>query len=146
VRVRSNSPDETQEIGQRIGRCLKTGDVVCLYGDLGMGKTTLVRGVASAFGIEGRDITSASFSIIAEYPTAVPFYHVDLYRISTPADLESTGIWEVVGADGVVVVEWAERLGDISGIKTISVQMESDGPDVRTIEIEGLDEKTWNNM
>ena len=69
------------EIGFKLGKRLKRGDVVCLYGELGTGKTTMVKGIAKAFGISERDITSASFSIIVEYDLETPFYHIDLYRI-----------------------------------------------------------------
>ncbi|MEW6602915.1 MAG: tRNA (adenosine(37)-N6)-threonylcarbamoyltransferase complex ATPase subunit type 1 TsaE, partial [Nitrospirota bacterium] len=73
MKLQSESDAETRAIGRRLGGQLKKGDVVCLYGELGAGKTTMVKGIASAFGINERDITSASFTIIAEYNANVPF-------------------------------------------------------------------------
>ncbi|UCE71714.1 MAG: tRNA (adenosine(37)-N6)-threonylcarbamoyltransferase complex ATPase subunit type 1 TsaE, partial [Nitrospiraceae bacterium] len=72
--LQSNSASETKAIGQRIGSQLKAGNVVCLYGDLGAGKTTITQGIASSLGINERDITSASFTIISEHEGTVPFY------------------------------------------------------------------------
>ena len=148
MRVSSDSPSGTEQAGQRIGRCLRPGDIVCLYGDLGAGKTTLVRGIASAFGIPGRDITSASFTVIAEYPVSPFFYHIDLYRIKSPDDLDSTGIWDLLGGDAISVIEWAENLGDITGQRgnIITIRLSDSGSDTREIIIEGIDEDTWNNL
>ena len=81
MRLQSKNEIETLHFGQRLGKKLKPGDIVCLYGELGAGKTTVTKGIASAFGIKERDITSASFTIIAEYDNDIPFYHIDLYRI-----------------------------------------------------------------
>jgi len=72
MKILSNSPDETKDIGFRLGRLLKAGDIVGLYGDLGAGKTTMVKGIAKAVGIDEREIVSASFTIIAEYETDPP--------------------------------------------------------------------------
>ena len=68
-------------IGFRLGNLLRPHSVVCLYGELGAGKTTFVKGIAQALGISDRDITSASFTIIAEYDSEIPLYHIDLYRL-----------------------------------------------------------------
>ena len=78
MRLKSKNEGETISLGQRMGQKLKPGDVVCLYGELGTGKTTITKGIASSFGIHERDITSASFTIIAEYEGDIPFYHIDL--------------------------------------------------------------------
>lgn len=146
MRLTSNSPSDTEEIGQRLGKVLKAGDVVCLYGDLGSGKTTMVKGMASYFGISSRDVTSASFTVIAEYPVNPPFYHIDLYRIKSRDDLESTGIWDIVGGDGVSVIEWSEKLGNDYKKSVIKVFLKEPGEFIREIIIEGIDEKTWNNL
>jgi tRNA threonylcarbamoyladenosine biosynthesis protein TsaE len=148
VRVRSTSPEGTEQIGQKIGRCLRPGDIVCLYGDLGTGKTTLVRGIASTFGIPARDITSASFTVIAEYPVDPFFYHIDLYRIKNSDDLDSTGIWDLIGGDAISVIEWAENLGEITGQgrDIIRVWLSDGGGDVREIVTEGIHEDAWHNL
>jgi tRNA threonylcarbamoyladenosine biosynthesis protein TsaE len=146
VRLTSSSPSDTEEIGKRLGKALKAGDVVCLYGDLGAGKTTMVKGIASSFGICSRDVTSASFTVIAEYPVNPPFYHIDLYRINSRDDLESTGIWDIIGGEGVSVIEWSEKLGNDYKKSVIKVFLKDSGESIREIVIEGIDEKTWNNL
>jgi tRNA threonylcarbamoyladenosine biosynthesis protein TsaE len=146
VKLTSASPEETEAIGLRLGKLLKQGASVGLYGDLGTGKTTMVRGIASAFGIDRRDVTSASFTIIAEYPGRHPFFHVDLYRIEKEEDLDATGIWDCLGRDGICVIEWAERLGKETVGGMIRVELADRGDDLREISIEGIDEKDWNNL
>lgn len=141
----SNSPAETEEIGYELGKRLKAGDVVALYGDLGTGKTTLVRGIASAFGISGRDVTSASYTIIAEYCSVPVFFHIDLYRVEKEEDVDNTGIWDCLGRDSVAVIEWAEKLGALTA-DFIRVRLNDIGDDRREICIEGLDEKDRHNQ
>jgi tRNA threonylcarbamoyladenosine biosynthesis protein TsaE len=138
MKLQSNSDSETREIGRRIGERLKAGDVVCLFGDLGAGKTTLVKGIASAFGIHERDITSASFTIIAEYDSPVPFYHIDLYRVAHD-DLAGLGLQEYLGTDGVAVIEWAERAQEYITGDYVKIKLSHRESSVRDIEIEGME-------
>ncbi len=137
MKLQSNSDAETREIGHRLGEHLRQGDVVCLYGELGAGKTTMVKGIASAFGINERDITSASFTIIAEYDISVPFYHIDLYRIS-PDEVSELGLQEYLGADGIAVIEWAERAEGEIPEQSILVIMHHKEDNTREIEIKGI--------
>jgi tRNA threonylcarbamoyladenosine biosynthesis protein TsaE len=106
------TPNERATIntGERLGRILRKGDIVCLYGNLGAGKTTFVKGIAKGLGIEEREITSASFVIIAEHYGRIPLFHIDLYRVSGGDDVPDLGIEEYLDGEGVAVVEWAERL------------------------------------
>jgi len=134
----SNGPDETKELGRRLGKKLKRGDVVCLYGELGSGKTVMVKGIASVFGINERDITSASFTIIAEYDAAVPFYHIDLYRITAGKSSE-LGLQEYLGGNGISVIEWAERAEEEIPEDCIRVSLNYKSDDVREIEITGME-------
>jgi tRNA threonylcarbamoyladenosine biosynthesis protein TsaE len=138
MKLQSNSDSETREIGRRIGERLKRGDVVCLYGDLGAGKTTMVKGIASALGISERDITSASFTIIAEYDADVPFYHIDLYRL-TPEQVPDLGLHEYLGPDGISVIEWAERAEGEVPADSIRVSLYHKEEDLREIEIRGME-------
>ena len=146
MKLTSRSPDDTVSIGFRLGKLLKAGDVVGLYGDLGAGKTTMVKGIAGAFGIDARDVTSASFTIIAGYESSPPFYHIDLYRIHGSEDVDNTGLWECTGGRSVSVVEWAEKLGDEYAKDIIRVTLADRGETEREITIEGIDEKDWNNL
>ncbi len=99
-------------MGRQIGELLVPGSVVCLFGELGTGKTVFVKGLASALGIEEDEVTSASFVIVAEHHGRIPLYHIDLYRIGSREGLSTTGIEEYLPSDGITVIEWAERLGD----------------------------------
>lgn len=137
--VITKSPEETEKIGFRLGSLLKGTERACilLYGDLGAGKTTFVKGVASAFGIPERDIGSASFVIVAEYETTPNFYHIDLYRIEHERDIESAGIWEYLES-GISVVEWAERLSEIPD-GAIKVRLQYLDECTREINIDGVD-------
>lgn len=146
MKVISNSPEATEEIGFKIGKKLKAGDIVRLYGELGAGKTTMVKGIARALGIDRKDITSASFTIIAEYPGNPPFYHIDLYRTSAGADLDNTGIWDCIGSHSIAVIEWAEHAEDELPVDSIKVMIEDTGHDLREITVEGRDEKDWNYL
>jgi tRNA threonylcarbamoyladenosine biosynthesis protein TsaE len=110
VRLRTRGAEETIQAGISLGKTLNAGDSVLLYGDLGAGKTTFAKGVAEALGQSRADITSASFVIVAEHPGNPPLYHVDLYRLADEEAVEEAGVFEFLGADGVAVVEWAERL------------------------------------
>lgn len=146
MRLISNSPHATEEIGFQIGTLLQTGDTVGLYGNLGSGKTVMVKGIARSFHIDSRDITSASFTIIAEYQTQPPFFHIDLYRITNDSELDSTGIWDCLGGNAISVIEWAEKLGDEVPDKFIAVHIDVLDDEQRALTIEGIDEKNWNYL
>ncbi len=146
VKYISKGPDETKDIGFRLGRLLRPGDVVGLYGELGAGKTTMVKGIASALGIDEREIVSASFTIIAEYNTIPPFFHVDLYRIEKYDELTELGLWDQIGDDSISVIEWAEKAEKGLPEDTIKVKLKSIGEDIREITIEDRDEKNRDNL
>jgi len=145
-KYKSRGPEETKDIGYRLGRLLKPGDVVGLYGELGAGKTTMVKGIARAFGIDEREVTSASFTIISEYDTDPPFAHIDLYRIEDASDFSEIGLWDQLGGEGVSVIEWPERAGGLLPGDMIAVVVKSINDSLREITIEGIDEKNWNNL
>lgn len=146
MKLLSRSPAETEAIGFSIGRLLRAGMLVKLYGELGAGKTTMVKGIARAFGIEKDDVISPSFTIITEYKSSPRFYHIDLYRIAGSRDLESTGIWDCMGKNSVTVVEWPEHAEDELPKEALSVRISHKGLDEREIEVEGIDEKDWHNL
>lgn len=140
IRIVTRSQTETENLGLRLGMFLKTHGraTVCLYGDLGAGKTTLIRGIASAFGIPARDIGSASFVIIAEHDTTPPFYHIDLYRLEGEEDIDTSGVWEYIDTEGIAVIEWAERLPEIPE-NAIRVKINYIAENLREIFIEGVE-------
>ncbi len=143
----TSSAEETEELGFRLGTFLKKGGEVkvCLYGDLGAGKTTFVKGFASAFGIAGREIGSASFVIVAEYETVPPFYHIDLYRLGDEPCAEDIGLWEYIESGGAVVIEWAEKLGE-SPEGAVSVSFEHLGEDRRQLSVAGINGTEWDTF
>ena len=146
MKLISRSPAETETVGFRIGSLLRAGMLVKLYGELGAGKTTMVKGIARAFGIEKDDVISPSFTIITEYKSSPRFYHLDLYRIAGSRDLESTGIWDCIGENSVTVVEWPEHAEDELPKDALSVRISHKNLDERDIVIEGIDEKDWHNL
>jgi len=135
--LQSKNVAETKEIGRKIGIKLRAGDVVCLFGELGTGKTTMVKGIASVIGLNERDITSASFTIVAEYRSFLPFYHIDLYRVEKDR-VDELGLHEYLYGDGISVIEWAERAENEIPDKSIRVRLIHAGDNSRDIEIEGI--------
>ncbi len=112
TQIKTCSQDETMLVGRALGSILKSGDVVCLSGDLGTGKTAFTNGIACALGIDDY-ITSPTFTIVNEYKTEVPLYHFDVYRIADSEEMYDIGFEEYLYGDGVVVIEWAELIRDI---------------------------------
>ncbi len=108
VIVQTRSPAETEALGRTIGALLQSGDVIALSGDLGAGKTVLTRGIAGGAGAGGY-IASPTFTLVREYSGPVPIYHVDLYRLDTPKQIEDIGLDEILERPGIVVIEWAEQ-------------------------------------
>jgi len=106
----SHSPAETEALGEQLGRGARHGLVVSLSGELGAGKTQLVRGVARGLGVTGR-VHSPTFTLINEYSGGrLMLFHLDLYRLETADQILSAGVEEFLSPDGVAIIEWAERL------------------------------------
>src|SRR5271163_4349724 len=108
----SHNPVETESLGEKFGRAAQSGLVVALSGDLGAGKTQFVKGLARGLGISAR-VHSPTFTLINEYGGGrLKLFHLDLYRLETQAQILSAGIEEFLSPDGVVVIEWAERIAN----------------------------------
>lgn len=135
---KSNSPKETSNIAKAFAKKLKKGDVVCLSGDLGTGKTAFVQGLASALGVTDY-VSSPTFTIVNCYEGVLPLYHFDVYRIADSDEMYEIGYEEYVYGDGISVIEWPEIISDIlPGERydiTISKNLEMH-PDFREITIE----------
>jgi tRNA threonylcarbamoyladenosine biosynthesis protein TsaE len=109
----SHSPAETEALGEKLGRAAQHGFVFALSGDLGAGKTQLVKGIARGLGVTAR-VHSPTFTLVNEYGGGrLKLFHLDLYRLETPAQILSAGIEEFLSPDGVAVIEWAERIYDL---------------------------------
>jgi tRNA threonylcarbamoyladenosine biosynthesis protein TsaE len=111
----SHGPAETESLGERFGRAAERGLVLALSGDLGAGKTQLVKGIARGLGVTAR-VHSPTYTLVNEYGGGrLKLFHLDLYRLETPAQILSAGIEEYLSPDGVAVIEWAEKLGEGKG-------------------------------
>lgn len=132
----SRSEEETRAAGESLASSLRSGDTVLLSGDLGMGKTVFARGVAAGLGVDPDQVRSPSFTLVNRYPGRVPVYHIDLYRVEKLEDMDELGLEEILGGDGVAVVEWAERLGPYRPGRAVEVQVADRGGQVRAILIE----------
>lgn len=117
----SHSPAETESLGEAWGRAAPRGRVIALSGDLGAGKTQLVKGIARGLGVTAR-VHSPTFTLVNEYGGGrLRLFHLDLYRLETPAQIHSAGLEEYLQPDGVAVIEWAERLTEGGGRKAEGV-------------------------
>lgn len=111
----SHSTEQTRRVGERLGRLLQPGHIVCLQGDLGAGKTCLAQGIGRGLGIESA-ITSPTFILVNEYqaPGAThKLYHVDLYRVETVTEAHGIGLEDIFYGDDICVIEWAERVSEM---------------------------------
>jgi tRNA threonylcarbamoyladenosine biosynthesis protein TsaE len=129
------SSGESRELGRALGRLLKAGDLIALYGDLGSGKTVLAQGISTGLGYDGY-VSSPSFVIVNEYAGRVPILHVDLYRIHNPAEIEDLGYRELFFGDGVAIIEWAERAQELLPDERLDIRISIDAPDRRTITLD----------
>jgi len=134
--VTTSTEQETTEAGLGLGRQLRPGDVVLLYGDLGAGKTAFVRGLARGMGANPDEVSSPTFTIVQEYAgETATLYHVDLYRLE-PAEIDDLGLEDLVSGDGVVAIEWAERWrGRPEGEGVVEVRIDDAGDDRRQINV-----------
>ena len=126
----SHGPAETESLGESWGRAAQHGWVVGLTGDLGAGKTQLVKGIARGLGVTAR-VHSPTFTLVNEYAGGrLRLFHLDLYRLETPTQILSAGIEEFLSPDGVVVIEWAERIYDlrftIYDLKKVQIEIVSE--------------------
>ncbi|HHV28032.1 tRNA (adenosine(37)-N6)-threonylcarbamoyltransferase complex ATPase subunit type 1 TsaE [Acetivibrio mesophilus] len=137
--IKTYSQEDTVEFGKKLGMLLKQGDIVCINGDLGTGKTVLTNGIAWALGIN-EYITSPTFTIVNEYEREnISLYHFDVYRISDPEEMYEIGFEEYLYNGGVVVIEWADLIKDILPQDNIWITIEKDmknGVDARIIRVE----------
>lgn len=133
--IESHSEAETIEAGQRLGEELGAGDVVCLYGDLGAGKTHFIKGIAMAFGIAKEVVNSPTFALIHEYSGIIPLYHFDAYRIESEQEARNIGTEEYFYGDGISLVEWPEKLGTLIPENAIQITIKKTGEGLRRIEI-----------
>lgn len=136
----SNSVEETFEIGKKIGQLLKPEKVVCLTGNLGSGKTTLIKGIAAGAGAKNPHlVNSPTFVMVNEYQGRFTIFHIDAYRINSIAEFEALGFSDFISPESVVIIEWADKVSDaLKGLDCISIQMRHNGQNSRAITLAGL--------
>ena len=124
--------EDTEALGRRLATRLRTGDVVALFGDLGAGKTTLARGILAGLGHDG-DVASPTFPIVISYESLVPpVWHVDLYRIEDPAELEELALDEAL-QDAALIIEWPERMGAALWPHSLRLTLRREGEGARAL-------------
>ncbi len=139
MEIKTHSEKETFELGKRIANAVNPGTVILFYGDLGAGKTVMTKGIAAGLGITEM-ITSPTFTIMQEYEGGrMPLYHLDVYRIEDPDEMEEVGLNEYIYGNGLTVIEWAEQIEDILPEDAIKITIERnvENPEERDIRIEG---------
>jgi tRNA threonylcarbamoyladenosine biosynthesis protein TsaE len=130
--MRLEGPEVTEAFGLRLARELRAGDVVALFGELGAGKTTLARGILAGLGHDG-EVASPTFPIVIPYETlALPVWHVDLYRIEQPGELEELALDEAL-RDGALIVEWPERMGEALWPHSLRLSLHRTGEGARAL-------------
>lgn len=143
MKVICYSEEETIALGESLGRSLKKNSIVSLFGDLGAGKTTFVKGVVSgATGLEGAAVNSPTFVYLNIYEgsiqkDSIPVYHFDLYRLSGEEEFLSMGFDEYLFGDGIACIEWSERIAALLPDECIVVEIRPISPDEREITIQG---------
>jgi tRNA threonylcarbamoyladenosine biosynthesis protein TsaE len=125
-------PDDTSRLGRALGAVARAGDLVCLWGELGAGKTHLAKAFAVGLGVS-ETVTSPSFILMAEYPGRLPLFHIDPYRLASAEDALAGGLIDERQREGVTVVEWPERLGAALPAARLDVRIEGTGDEPRSI-------------
>ncbi len=135
----TNSPEETYRLGEELGSKARPGEVYCLNGDLGVGKTVFTQGFAAGLGI-AEPVNSPTFTILQEYNDGnMPFYHFDVYRIGDVSEMDEIGYEDCFYGEGVCLIEWSNLIREILPEHTVEVTIEKDlekGFDYRKITVE----------
>jgi tRNA threonylcarbamoyladenosine biosynthesis protein TsaE len=136
VELVSVSPEATREIAARLATVAQPGDVVCLWGELGAGKTVFAKGFGAGLGVT-ETISSPSFVLMGEYAGRLPLFHIDLYRLSSAQEAVDGGLLDDRQASGVVLIEWPDRLGEALPEDRLDVRIDGGADEPRTLRLEG---------
>jgi tRNA threonylcarbamoyladenosine biosynthesis protein TsaE len=133
----THSAEETTELGRNLAAAIRPGSVVLLRGDLGAGKTTLVKGIAEGFhSAEADDVTSPTFTLIHEYRAAeVTLYHIDLYRIDTQRELDTLALDDLMDPKSILLIEWGEKFERFRKERDVEIAIEHRGGDERLVNV-----------
>ena len=141
---------DTLAFGRLLGQAARPGDVICLDGDLGAGKTTLTQAIARGLEVPVDEyVTSPSFAILHEYQGRIPLYHMDFYRLTDAADIEDLGLDEYLFLSGLAVLEWCERAGDLVPATRLKITMTTLPDESRLLTCDpgvGSWQERWQNL
>ena len=145
LRFNSKSVSDTEAIAEKLGRVLKSGNVVAYFGGLGMGKTAFTRGLAKGMGITA-DVSSPTFAIVNDYGGNPPLVHFDMYKVDSWDDLYSSGFFDYLDMGAILATEWSENIENALPDNTIRVTIEQgESPEDRIITIEGIDDENFSS-
>ncbi|MFA4990122.1 MAG: tRNA (adenosine(37)-N6)-threonylcarbamoyltransferase complex ATPase subunit type 1 TsaE [Candidatus Omnitrophota bacterium] len=134
MQIISRSVKETLNLGRLLAGHLQAGDIICLEGELGSGKTVFSKGIAEGLGVNKAKVTSSSFILIREHLEGrIPLYHFDLYRLKDPGDIAAVGYEEYFYGEGVAVIEWAEKLDYLRPKEHLMVELSYRGKNARRL-------------
>jgi tRNA threonylcarbamoyladenosine biosynthesis protein TsaE len=138
MEITTCSLKETQLSGQKIGVLIENRTIIALTGDLGAGKTSFVQGLARGLDVpQDYYITSPTYTLINEYPGRFPLFHVDIYRLGETVDFDEIGLYEILQSNGVVAIEWADKLHDLTLTGYLAVSLKITGNESRRIRLTG---------
>ena len=138
VELASWSPEATRQLAEQLATVAEPGDVLCLWGELGAGKTHLAKAFGAALGVNGT-ITSPSFILMAEYEGRLPLFHIDLYRLADATDVLAGGLVDDRQSAGVTLVEWPDRMGDALPRGRLDVLIDGTGEESRRVTLRAGD-------
>jgi tRNA threonylcarbamoyladenosine biosynthesis protein TsaE len=134
--IELSSLQHTKILGDVLGRIVQPGDIITLTGSLGAGKTALTQAIGRGLGVDPRIyITSPTFSLLHEFKGRIPLYHMDLYRLGSESEIESLGLPEYFYGDGLTVIEWPERLGNLMPEERLHIDLVISGESSRTAKL-----------
>ena len=136
VQLVSTSPEATRAFAASLAAVAEPGDVVCLWGELGAGKTVFAKGFGAGLGVRDT-ISSPSFVLMGEYAGRLPLFHIDLYRLASAREVVEGGLLDDRQASGVVLIEWPDRLGDTLPEDRVDVRIDGGADEPRALRLEG---------
>ena len=141
----SNSLKDTKSIGEKLAKLLKPGDNIALIGELGSGKTTFTKGLASGLGVKDPEyVNSPSFVLLKEYEARINLYHFDLYRIESLGDIDYIGISEYINGDGITVIEWADKMKALMPAEYLKITIRITGKERRVFNFKPYGKRYYN--
>ncbi len=138
MEIQTNSVQDTEKLGEKIAASLKGGEILAMYGGMGMGKTAFTRGLARGLGAK-ESVSSPTFALVHEYHGRLTIYHFDMFRVTGWDDLYSTGFFDYLETGAVLVIEWSENIEGALPENAVKIEIrQGDVPESRIFQIEGI--------